>query len=664
MSFFDWEHLNTIKSNYWDPKRPETRLLQKETDRSVRFQQGIVSDNKDPDKKGRLRIHFPIWGDNIVTDWIPMMRPYSGKDQGLFMLPQVGERVLCIFLNDNANKPIVLGSFYNSQSKPPIDHNKGDVKMITSPKGTTIVLDDTDGKERIEIFAKEGKMRMVLDKEKGISIINELGDIKIKCKKLTIKADDAASIKMKKGFKIEADEIKMQSKKGIELKASGNVVAKGNKIKLKGMVAAMNKALACKGDQVVGVDIHIEMVPAGTSLVPTPMPNPFIGKLDSKVSQDVLLKGKGVATKGTIAKAIGPGHILFPPGVQWQKNPANEGEVTLGTVPTVKVNGKEVACLGSMVKTCADPMDVENGTIIAAGAAVPVPVLVPGMDKPEFDRKGGFEINTRDPFAQDGTPLDPEPRELKNPKWEKDKGVLNEEIKLMVQLEGQYEFASVFFEIYRKPMEGELPRLDVTMSPLTKVAGVQARLNHLGFSCGKVDNIEGPFTKGGIEKFQKEHGLEITGKADKDTKNKLHDEWNEYEDSRKYEEKEDIFVGKIVGQHHGGKAEVYNTYQYNADSENPLMEKPKLYFTAESFRCEKVESKEIEFGAKSKVTIVFDAEKEEDMEAFTEELVVVGADGEEKKVTPDDKGLMEIEDLIPGEFVVMLESEDEEGGGE
>ncbi len=63
----------------------------------------------------------------------------------------------------------------------------------------------------------------------------------------------------------------------------------------------------------------------------------------------------------------------------------------------------------------------------------------------------------------------------------------------------------------------ELGHLD----PVAEATGVQARLNNLGFFCGKVDGIIGPMTQEALKAFQGKNGLSETGAADEATKNKL-----------------------------------------------------------------------------------------------------------------------------------------------
>jgi uncharacterized Zn-binding protein involved in type VI secretion len=128
------------------------------------------------------------------------------------------------------------------------------------------------------------------------------------------------------------------------------------------------KPIARQNDQVLAVDTHIVMVPAGPSLVPTPLPHPFVGVLDGNLSASVKANGRPVATVDSTATNQ-PSHIATPPGVSFQKPPANKGTVMLGS-QTVTVGGKAVARMGDTVKTCNDPADLPVGTIVAAGTVL------------------------------------------------------------------------------------------------------------------------------------------------------------------------------------------------------------------------------------------------------------------------------------------------------
>ena len=61
------------------------------------------------------------------------------------------------------------------------------------------------------------------------------------------------------------------------------------------------------------------------------------------------------------------------------------------------------------------------------------------------------------------------------------------------------------------------------LDPIETIEGVQARLNNLGFYCGKVDGVAGRLTAAALKGFQFAAGIKVTGKLDDDTKKKLLD---------------------------------------------------------------------------------------------------------------------------------------------
>jgi uncharacterized Zn-binding protein involved in type VI secretion len=125
----------------------------------------------------------------------------------------------------------------------------------------------------------------------------------------------------------------------------------------------MGQPAAKEGDQVMATDIHIVMMPSPGGPVPTPLPHPFVGKLDGSLSSDVKIEGKAAAVKGSTA-TNSPSHI--PQGPSFQKTPSDKATVQLGS-STVLINGKAAARNGDIALTCNDPADVPGGTIIAVG---------------------------------------------------------------------------------------------------------------------------------------------------------------------------------------------------------------------------------------------------------------------------------------------------------
>lgn len=130
----------------------------------------------------------------------------------------------------------------------------------------------------------------------------------------------------------------------------------------------MGQPAAKKGDQVVGTDTHIVLVPSPGGPVPTPLPHPFTGILSGALSSDVKVMGLPAATVDSTADNTPP-HIPTPPGTAFQSPPANKGTIKVGS-PTVKINGKAAARNGDPAETCNDPANLPVGTVVAAGTVM------------------------------------------------------------------------------------------------------------------------------------------------------------------------------------------------------------------------------------------------------------------------------------------------------
>ena len=96
----------------------------------------------------------------------------AGKERGFFFMPEVDDEVLVAFDHGDVNFPYVVGVLWNNTDKPPkgtkesvFDSNKKVVneRVIRSRSGHLIVLDDTQGEERIVIQDKTGKNSIIIN---------------------------------------------------------------------------------------------------------------------------------------------------------------------------------------------------------------------------------------------------------------------------------------------------------------------------------------------------------------------------------------------------------------------------------------------------------------------------------------------------------------------
>jgi uncharacterized Zn-binding protein involved in type VI secretion len=120
------------------------------------------------------------------------------------------------------------------------------------------------------------------------------------------------------------------------------------------------------GDKIVGVDIHIVMVPSPGGEVPTPLPHPFNGIIDGGVSSNVMIGGAPAATLSSTATNT-PSHI--PQGTRFLVQPTNKATIIKGSA-TVLINSKPAARAGDTALTCNDPAPLPNGAVVAVGTVL------------------------------------------------------------------------------------------------------------------------------------------------------------------------------------------------------------------------------------------------------------------------------------------------------
>ncbi|BAP56312.1 hypothetical protein THII_2015 [Thioploca ingrica] len=162
-----------------------TDLIQKLERRFYGKYRGIVVDNADPKKLGRLKLQVPsVLGDEVVTGWALPCLPYGGDvNQGFWFIPEVGAGVWVEFEEGDLEFPLWVGTFWSEaggESEAPKPNDKtgaeqGSVqdpptsKIIKTKKGHTIQLEDADGDEQVIIQDNQNKHLISLNST-GIQI--------------------------------------------------------------------------------------------------------------------------------------------------------------------------------------------------------------------------------------------------------------------------------------------------------------------------------------------------------------------------------------------------------------------------------------------------------------------------------------------------------------
>ena len=122
------------------------------------FVQGVVVENNNADFKGMVKVEFTAWesGKNMC-EWVRLVSPYTGKNYGIYCVPEIDEIVLVGFIGGSLKRPFLLGSLYPGGAATVNDNfdKKNINKRLKTKGGMDILINDEDGKQKKERCAGE-----------------------------------------------------------------------------------------------------------------------------------------------------------------------------------------------------------------------------------------------------------------------------------------------------------------------------------------------------------------------------------------------------------------------------------------------------------------------------------------------------------------------------
>ena len=194
---------------------------------------GIVTNNKDPDKLGRVRVKYPALDDSVEGWWARIASVGAGKDRGQLMTPKVGDEVLVGFEAGDAHKPYVLGTLWNGKEAPGelvhedgSYHLKSDKQILMAAKENVTIKTDKDMVVEVKANADEK-----IDKD------------------LTVKVGGKESVKVTQSLTLDAGtELTLKcgqatiklSPSGIEIKGAMVQLQGTGPVTIKGATVAIN----------------------------------------------------------------------------------------------------------------------------------------------------------------------------------------------------------------------------------------------------------------------------------------------------------------------------------------------------------------------------------------------------------------------------------------
>lgn len=206
-----------------------------------------VVDINDEDSLGRIKVEF-LWqeGSGETSPWLRVASPYTGKDKGFYIIPEVDDQVLVAFENNHPDKPYVLSGMYNNDAKPEWFDPKNNNKGFKSKGKNEWKFDDKNKSISINapsaINLTAGKTINIKTGGKDDSSINlDVGDgtVNITAKKIIIKADETFHVDSKKEILMDAtNTVKVDSKNEVIVSGKVSVSVSAVDVKIDGKASS------------------------------------------------------------------------------------------------------------------------------------------------------------------------------------------------------------------------------------------------------------------------------------------------------------------------------------------------------------------------------------------------------------------------------------------
>jgi phage protein D len=210
---------------------------------------GIVTNLRDPENQGRVKVAMPWLADSHESNWARVAQLLGSNGHGSLLMPDVNDEVLLGFEHGDINQPYVLGTLYSKKQLP----DKA-VKSLLASDGTVasqrietrshnrLVFYDHSSKQGITLRTGDDKYYLDLNKTDTKITVSSDGDVTIQATRGkvfveakdmelkasgTLKAESTGAATFKSSAKMT-----VEGAAGLELKSSGVVEIKGAVVKL------------------------------------------------------------------------------------------------------------------------------------------------------------------------------------------------------------------------------------------------------------------------------------------------------------------------------------------------------------------------------------------------------------------------------------------------
>lgn len=198
---------------------------------------GIVTDNDDPDRQGRVKLRFPSLSADYESHWARVAAPGNGASRGMVWIPEVNDEVLVAFESGDRQRPFVVGGLWNGSDTPPpieVDNGKLNGRHFVSRDGNQVYMWDKPGNSSLGMQTAGEEVVLLLSRtDKKLSGTSDGKIVLTATSDIEINATGKVKISGDGGVEITSSaQAKLTGSAGVEVGTSGVAKVSGSQVQL------------------------------------------------------------------------------------------------------------------------------------------------------------------------------------------------------------------------------------------------------------------------------------------------------------------------------------------------------------------------------------------------------------------------------------------------
>ena len=321
----------------WRPAVPEQRRMHSTFTARIESPGGHYA-HLDDEGRYRVRLDFDA-GDapeSGASHPVRLLQPYGGQNWGMHFPLHAGTEVILACVGGDLDRPVILGALHNPATPSPVSSANPTQNIVRTWGGNELLMDDRQGKEKVELFTRERKNILTLDADEdghNVRLATEEGEMEVfAAKTMLLESGDTHSVEAGNDHLITVENAqRLMTRKGEILQQAATDIRQRAAENIRMQAEQQDIELTAARDMIydVGENCSVEVRQGDFTLITNN------GQISIEAARAITLRGEG---GGKIHIGQGGGAVEITPGGDF-----------IVDAPRVVITGGSIAVKGGSI---------------------------------------------------------------------------------------------------------------------------------------------------------------------------------------------------------------------------------------------------------------------------------------------------------------------------